>query len=79
MHLDQRSEAQTQPGGISLGKCKPQKLVEQEARLKVGARGRELNPADTVAQVQLLGMFRGNIEQTMQAPAQVGRLANIRL
>ncbi len=79
VQLDQRSKPQAQARGVSLGESRPQQLEEKEARLEIGASGRVFDPADAVAKVQLPGMFCRSIQQTMQAPAKVGGLADVRL
>jgi hypothetical protein len=78
MEPHQRSVAQTQAIGVSLGKYRTQQLVEKKSGFEVGAGGSELDPANLIAQVQLFAVLGRWTEEALQAPAQIGGLADVR-
>ena len=79
VQLYQRCEAKAQAVGICFRERATQDAVEQESGLEVGSGGRVLDRADTVAQVELLRAFLERAEQTLQAAAEVGGLADVGL
>jgi hypothetical protein len=79
MQLDQRSEPQSQAGGISLRKCLAQELVEEKLRFEIRSRGGEFDFSYAIAQVQPLALFTGRAEKARQPPAEVRGFADVRL
>ncbi len=77
--LDERRKTQPQALVVGLGKLAAQRLVEQERRFEVGAGRRPLHPAYPVTQAELAGLSFDCAEQSLQAAAQVRRLADVGL
>ena len=78
MQLYQGSEAKAQAILIGLGKGFAQDLVENETRFELRASQCVLNRANAIAQVQLPGALLDRTKQALEAPTQVGSLADVR-
>src|SRR6266852_3196147 len=57
MEFDQRRETEPHAVGVGLGECFAQHAVEQETGFEIGAGWRVLDAADTLAQIQSLGLL----------------------
>src|SRR5436190_3338938 len=78
MQLHQRCRAQPQPGRISFRERSSQEPIKQKLRFEVRAGQSEFNLANAVAQVQTLAVLAWEAQQSLQSPAQIRCLADIR-
>jgi hypothetical protein len=63
MEFNQRSEAKTQAGRVTLRKCLAQELVQKKLRLEIRSGGGEFDFADAISQIQPFALLAGRPEK----------------